>query len=55
MKIKESKKTEKYMELFSEQKSLWKVRVTVILIVVGALGTVTEGLETRGIGNLRQT
>ena len=36
------------MELTSELKVLWNMRVTVILIVAGALGTVRKGGLTTG-------
>ena len=34
----------KYQDLARELKKLWYLRVIVILIVIGALGTVTKGL-----------
>ena len=37
---------DKYLDLTRELKRLWNMRVTVILIVVGALGTVSKGLES---------
>ena len=46
LKIKESKKIEKYFDLARGQK-LWNMRVTVILVVVSALGTIPNGLEIR--------
>ena len=36
MKIREIKKRVKYLELAREMKNVWNVRVTVIVIVVGA-------------------
>ena len=47
VKLKENGK----MDLARELKKLWNMRVKVIPIVVGALGTVPKGLE-RGLENL---
>ena len=47
MKIKESKKINRYLDLASELKKLWNIRVTVIQFVFGALETVPKGLEKR--------
>ena len=44
VKLKESNKRDKYWDLARELKKLRKVKVTVIPIVTGALGTVTKGL-----------
>ena len=44
IKLKESEKKNKHLDLASELKKLWNMEVTVIPIVNGALGTVTEGL-----------
>ena len=44
VKLKESKKNDKYQDLARELKKLWSRKVTVILIVIGVLGTVTKGL-----------
>ena len=44
VKLKESKKKVKYLDLARELKKLWKIKVTIIPIVIGALGTVTKGL-----------
>ena len=43
VKLIESKKKDKYMDLAREPKKLWNIKVTVIPILVGALGTVTKG------------
>ena len=43
-KLKESEKRNKYQHLARELKKLWNKKVTVIPIVIGALGTVTKGL-----------
>ena len=42
VKIKESKKIKRYLDLDRELKQLWSIRVTVVPIVVGALGTVPK-------------
>ena len=44
LKLKESEKKDKYLDLAIELKKLWNINVTVIQIVNGALGIVTEGL-----------
>ena len=43
-KLKESEKKDKYLDLAWELKKLWNMKVTIIPIVIGALGTVTKGL-----------
>ena len=42
--LKESKKRDKYLDLAWELKKLWNMKKTVILIVIGWLGTITKGL-----------
>ena len=42
--MKESEKKDKYLDLAREFKKLWNMKVTIVLIVIGALGTVTKGL-----------
>ena len=44
VKLKESEKKIKCLDLAWELKKLWNMKVAVILIVIGALGTVTKGL-----------
>ena len=44
MKLKEGEKKDKYLNFARELKKLWNMKVTVIPIVIGALGTVTKGL-----------
>ena len=44
IKLKEREKKDKYLELTKELKKLWNMKVTVIPIVIGALGTVTKSL-----------
>ena len=55
VKLKESEKKDKYLDLARELKKLWNIEVAFIPIVIGALGTVTkelikglEDLEIRG-------
>ena len=45
MKIEESKKIEKYLDLARELKKWWNIRVLVIPVVIGALGTASYVLE----------
>ena len=47
VKLKESKKKDKYLHLAREQKKLWNMKVTVLLTVNAALGTVSKGLVQR--------
>ena len=42
--MKENEKKEKYLDLAWELKKLWNNKVTVISVVIGALGTITEAL-----------
>ena len=42
---------DKYLDLARELKKLWNMKVTVIPIVIGALGTITKGL-VMGLGDL---
>ena len=42
--LKESEKKDKYLDLARELKKLWNMKVTVVPIVIGALGTITKGL-----------
>ena len=44
IKLKESEKKDKYLDLARELKKLRNMKVTIIPIVIGTLGTVTEGL-----------
>ena len=62
VKLKESKKKNKYLDLVRELKKMWNMKVTVIPIVIDALGTVTkeviqrqEDLEIRGRVEIIQT
>ena len=45
IKLKESKERDKYLDLARELKKLWNMKVMVIPIVIGVLGTLTKGLE----------
>ena len=47
VKLKESEKKYKYLDLAWELKKLWNMKVTVILIVIGDLGTVIKRLIQR--------
>ena len=51
VKIKGSKKRDKYLDLARELKRLWNMKVLVIPIVVGALGTIPKGL-VKGLEDL---
>ena len=42
--LKESEKKDKYLDLATELKKLWNMKVTIVPIVIGALGTITKGL-----------
>ena len=42
--LKESEKKDKYLDLARELKKLCNMKVTIVPIVIGALGTVTKGL-----------
>ena len=44
IKLKECGKKDKYLDLVRELKKQWNMKVTIIPIVIGAFGTVTEGL-----------
>ena len=42
--LKESEKKDKYLDLARELKMLWNMKVTIVPIVIDALGTITKGL-----------
>ena len=44
IKLKECEKKDKYFDLARELKKLWNMKVSIVPIVIGAFGTVTEGL-----------
>ena len=52
--LKESEKKDKYLDLARELKKLWNIKVTIVPIVIGALGTITKellkGLEDLEVG-----
>ena len=52
--MKESVKKYKNQDLTRELKKLWNMKVTIILIVIRALGTVTEG-SIKGLGDMEIT
>ena len=62
IRLKECEKKYKYFDIARELKKLWKMKVTIIPILIGAFGTVTKGLlkgledlEVRGRVELIQT
>ena len=44
IKLKECEKNDKYLDFARELKKLWKMKVTIIPILIGAFWTVTKGL-----------
>ena len=44
IKLKENEKKDKYLDLVRGLKKLWNMKVMVLPIVIGVLGTVTKGL-----------
>ena len=50
LKLKESEKKDKYLDLDRELKRPWNMKVTMIRIVIGALCTVTRRIGTRTTG-----
>ena len=42
--LKECEKKDKYLDLARELKKLWNMKVTIVPIVIGALGTISKGL-----------
>ena len=42
--LKESEKKDKYLSIARELKKLWNMKVKIVPIVIGALGTITKGL-----------
>ena len=62
IKLKESEKRDKYLDLAREVKKQWNMKVTVIPIIIGALGTIIkelvqglEDMEKRGRVEIIQT
>ena len=42
--LKESEKKDKYLDLARESKKLWNMKITIVPIAIGALGTIRKGL-----------
>ena len=42
--LKERQKKDKYLDLAREFKKLWDMKVTIVPIVIGELGTIAKGL-----------
>ena len=42
--LKESEKNDKYLDLARELKKQWNMKVTIVSVVIVALGTITKGL-----------
>ena len=57
--LKECEKKDKYLDLARELKKLWNMKVTIVPIVIGALGTITKellkGLEDLEVGERIET
>ena len=55
VKLKENEKKDEYLDLARELRKLGNMKMTFIPIVIGVLGTVTDGLlkATGGLGNKR--
>ena len=51
VKLKESEKKDKYQDLARELKKLWKMKLTFMPIIIGALGT-SQRRIIKGIGGL---
>ena len=49
--MKGSEKKDKYLDLDRELKKLWNMKVTIVPIVIGSLGTITKGL-LKGLADL---
>ena len=52
VKLKESEKKNKYLDLARELKKLWNIKVTIIPIVIDVISTVTKGL-VKGLEELK--
>ena len=48
IKVKESEKKNKYLDLARELKKLWNIKLIIIPIMIGAFGTVAKGLVNIG-------
>ena len=42
--LKECEKKDKYLDLASELKKLWNMKIMIVPIVIGTFGTITKGL-----------
>ena len=51
IKLKDREKRDKYLDLARELKKLWNMKVTIMPIVIGIFGTVTQGL-LKGVEDL---
>ena len=51
LKLKEGEKRDKYLDFARELKKQWNMKVTVILIIIGALSTIIKGKGAGRIGN----
>ena len=53
--LKENEKKDKYLDFARELKKLLKMKVTIIPIVIGSFGKITEWLKNKigGLGNKR--
>ena len=51
VKIRESKRRDKFLDLIRELRNLWNMSLKVILIVIDAFGTVSKG-KKRGLEEL---
>ena len=52
MKTKENEKRDKYLDLARELKMLRNMKVSVIPVIIGALGTIPEGFVRAGAGRV---
>ena len=52
VRLKESEKKDEYLHLAGELEKLWNMKVTIVPIIFGALGTVTKGL-IKGLEDLK--
>ena len=50
--LKENEKKDKYLDFARELKKLWNMKVRIVPIVIGALGTITKGL-LKGLEDLK--
>ena len=57
--LKEWEKKDKYLDLARELKKLWNMKITIVPLVIGALGTITKrllkGLEDLEVGGRVET